>query len=106
MVTGLPIKQKTDTDVTILDLNARNSLSVVIRSYEEGRRKFNLNCHFYKHDLFDITILLKKRADVLTTGYTYFYTTTSKIKTIEFTITIVTLKILVLSGKIKLCGTK
>ena len=43
MVTGLPIKQKTDTDVTILDLNARNSLSVMIRSYEEGRRKFNLN---------------------------------------------------------------
>ena len=39
MVTGLPIKQKTDTDVTILDLNARNSLSVMIISYEEGRRK-------------------------------------------------------------------
>ena len=67
MVTGLPIKQKTDTDITILDLNARNSLSVMIRSYEEGRRKFNLNCHFYNHDLFDVTILLKKRADVLTT---------------------------------------
>ena len=63
MVTGLPIKQKTDTDVTILDLNARNSLSVMIISYEEGRRKFNLNCHFYKHDLFDITIPFKKRTE-------------------------------------------
>ena len=88
---------------TVSELLRENQLGLF---YEEGRRKFNLNCHFYKHDLFDITILLKKRADVLTTGYTYFYTTTSKIKTIEFTITIVTLKILVLSGKIKLCGTK
>ena len=106
MVTGLSINQKTDTNVTIPDLNVRNSLSVVIRSYKEGRKKLNLNCHFYKHDLFDITIPLKKRTDVLTTGYTYFYTTTSKIKTIQLTITIVTLKILVLSGKNKLCATK
>ena len=99
MVTGLSINQKTDTNVTIPDLNVRNSLSVMIRSYKEGRKKSNLNCHFYKHDLFNITIPLKKRTDVLTTGYTYFYTTTSKIKTIQLTITIVTLKILVFKWK-------
>ena len=99
MVTGLSINQKTDTNLTIPDLNVRNSLSVMIRSYKEGRKKSNLNCRFYKHDLFDITIPLKKRTDVLTTGYTYFYTTTSKIKTIQLTITIVTLKILVFKWK-------
>ena len=35
IVTGLSINQKTDTDVIIPDLNARNSLSDMIRSYEE-----------------------------------------------------------------------
>ena len=31
MATGLSINQKTDTDTIILDLNARNSLSDMIR---------------------------------------------------------------------------
>ena len=38
MVTGLSINQKTDTDVIIPDLNVRNSLSDMIRSYEEERK--------------------------------------------------------------------
>ena len=91
MVAGLSINQKTDTDVTIPDFNARNSLNDMVRSCEEEREKFNLNCHFYKHDLFDITIPFKKWTDVSTTGYTYFDTTTNKIET---------------SGKMKLCSTK
>ena len=53
----------------------------MIRSYEGERKTFNLDYHFYKKDLFDITVPLKK---VLTTGYTYFDTTTNKIETIEF----------------------
>ena len=38
MVTGLSINQKTDTDVIIPDLNVRNSLSDMIKSYEEERK--------------------------------------------------------------------
>ena len=59
MVAGLSINQKTDTDVAIPDFNARKSLSDMVRSCEEKRKKFNLNCHFYKHNLFDITIPFK-----------------------------------------------
>ena len=56
-----------------------NSLSGMIRSYEKGRKKINLDCHFYQKDLFDITIPFKKRSDVFTTGPTYFDTTTKKL---------------------------
>ena len=48
MVTGLSIDQKTETDVIVPDINAIHSLSNMIRSYEEERKKFNLGCHFYK----------------------------------------------------------
>ena len=37
MVTGLSTNQKTDTDIIIPDLNARNKLSDMIRSYEEEK---------------------------------------------------------------------
>ena len=81
MVTGLPVSQKAETDVIIPDLNARHSLNDMIRSYEEERKTFNLDCHFHKKDLSDITVPFEK---VLRTGYTYFDTTTNKIETIEF----------------------
>ena len=84
IVTGLSINQKTDTDVIIPDLNARNSLSDMLRSYEEEWKKSNLNCHFYKRELFDITIPFKTRTDILTARYTCFDTTTNKNETIEF----------------------
>ena len=99
MVTGLSINQKAENDVIIPDLNARHSLSDMIRSHEEEREKFNLDFHFHKKDLFDITINFKKRSDVLTTGYTYFDTTTNKIETIESYNYTIILKILVFSGK-------
>ena len=83
IVTGLSINQKAETDVIIPELYGRHSLSNVIRSYEEERKKINLDCHFYKKDLFDLNSLFKKRSDVLTTDYTYFNTTTNKIETIE-----------------------
>ena len=84
MVTTLSINQKAEADVIIPDLNARNSLSDEISSNEEERKKFNLDCHFYKKDLFDVTIPFKERSDILMTGNTYFDTTTNKIETIEF----------------------
>ena len=84
MVTCLYVNQKAEADVIIPDLNARHSLSDMIRSHKEERKKLNLDCHFYKKDLFDITISFKKRSDVLTTGYTYFDATTNKNETIEF----------------------
>ena len=62
----------------ITDLNARKSPHDMIRSYEEERRKINLDRYFSKKDLFDVTIPFKKRSDVLTTGFTYFDTTTKK----------------------------
>ena len=99
MVTGLSINQKTDTDVIIPDLNARNSLSDMIRSYEEERKKIDSHCHFYKKDLFCITIPFYKRSDVLTTGRTYFDTTAKKLCVLNFTIIIIILKVLILSGK-------
>ena len=37
MVTGLSTNQKTDTDIIIPDLNERNKLSDMIRSYEEEK---------------------------------------------------------------------
>ena len=39
MVSGLSINQKTNTDVIIHDSNARNSLSDMIRSYKEERKR-------------------------------------------------------------------
>ena len=39
MVSGLSVNQKAETDVIIPDLNTRQSLSDVIRSYEEERKK-------------------------------------------------------------------
>ena len=99
MVTGLSIYQKAENDVIIPDLNARHSLSDMIRSHEEEREKFNLDFHFHKKDLFDITINFKKRSDVLTTGYTYFDTATNKIETIESYNYTIILKILVFSGE-------
>ena len=82
MVIGFSLNQKTDTDVIIPNLNARNSVSDMIRSYEEETKKINFDCHFYKKDLFDITIPLIKQRYVLTTGYTDFDATTNKIETI------------------------
>ena len=99
MVTGLSINQKADTDVIIPDLNARKSLSGMIRSYKKERKKINLDCHFYQKDLFDITIPFKKRSDVFTTGPTYFDTTTKKLCLSNFTTIIIILQVLVLSGK-------
>ena len=58
--TGLPINQKTKADAIIPDLNARYSLSNMIRSYKEERKQFNGDFHFYEKDLFDITIPFKK----------------------------------------------
>ena len=57
MVTGLSINQKAETDVIIPDLMR------YIRSYEEERKKFSLDCHFYKKDYKkdDISIAFKKR---------------------------------------------
>ena len=60
MVTGLYINQKAETDVIIPDLNARHILNFVIRSNEEERKKCNLDRHFCKKYLFDITIPYKK----------------------------------------------
>ena len=77
MVTGLSLNEKAATDVNILNVNARHSSSDMIRSYEEVRKKFCLDCHFYKKALFDIIIPFKKRRDVLMTVYTYFDTTTN-----------------------------
>ena len=82
MVTGLSINQKVEPDVIIPDLNARHSLSDMIRSYKE-EKKLTKTVIFIKKDLFDITIPLKK-SYVLTTGYTYFDTSANKTKTIEF----------------------
>ena len=62
----------------ITDLNARKSPHDMIRSYEEEWRKINLDRYFSKKDLFDVTIPFKKRSDVLTTGFTYFDTTTKR----------------------------
>ena len=84
MVTDLPINQKAEADVIIPDLNARHSLSDMIRSYEKERKKSNLDRHFYKKYLFDITIPFRKRSDLITTGYTYFDTTTDKNEKMEF----------------------
>ena len=51
MVSGLSINQKTDADVIIHDSNAKNSLSGMIRSYKEERKKFNLDYHFCKKEV-------------------------------------------------------
>ena len=48
MVTGLSINQKTNTDVIIPDLNARNSQSDMIRSYEKERKKLTWTVIFIK----------------------------------------------------------
>ena len=57
-----------------------------IRSYEEERKKFSLDCHFYKKDYKkdDISIAFKKRSDLITAGYTYFNPATNKFETVEF----------------------
>ena len=60
MVTSLSINQKAEFYIIIPDLNMRHSFSNMIRSFEEERQKFNLACHFYKKDVFDITIPFKK----------------------------------------------
>ena len=46
MVIGLSVNKKIDSNVIIPNLNARNSLSDIIRSHEEERQKVNLNCHY------------------------------------------------------------
>ena len=51
---------------------------------KKKKKKINLNSHFYKCDLFHITISFRKRTAVLTTGYTYFDTTTNKIEVVKF----------------------
>ena len=48
MVTGLSQNRKADTDVLILDLSARNSLSDMIKSYEEKGKKISIDCFFFK----------------------------------------------------------
>ena len=80
MVTGLSINQKAEANVIIPDLNARHSLSNITRSYEKERKKFKLDCHFYKKNYLIQLSFLK----VLTAGYTYFDTTTNKTETIKF----------------------
>ena len=48
MATCLSINWKAETDVIITDLNARHSLSDMIRSHKEERKTINLDCYFYK----------------------------------------------------------
>ena len=67
-VTGLSISQKSEVHVIIPDLNVRHSYNNMIRSYKEEGQKINVDCHFFKKDLFDTTIPFKKRSGVLTTG--------------------------------------
>ena len=47
MVTGLSQNRKADTDVLILDLSAKNSLSDMIKSYEKKEKKISIGCHFF-----------------------------------------------------------
>ena len=52
MVTGLSQNRKADTDVLILDLSARNSLSDMIKSYEEKGKKISIDCFFKKKAIY------------------------------------------------------
>ena len=47
MVNGLSQNRKADTDVPILDLSAKNSLSDMIKSYEKKEKKISIDCHFF-----------------------------------------------------------
>ena len=61
-------------------------------------KKFNLELRIYREGLFDITVQFAKRKDALINGFQYYNSTTKIPKLLNFTTTIIILKILALDG--------
>ena len=99
-ITGLSINQDTTSHVHLSNIEGQKALSDILRTYSEAKSKLNLDLRIYIERNFDITVLFKKKPDVLVNGFQYYDTTTKNKKQFSITPTFITLKILASHGAI------
>ena len=83
-ISGLPIDQDIQSNVSLPNIEGKKALSDILRTYAQEKEKFKLDLKIYKEDWFSIAVPFQKRTDVLINGFEYYDTTTQKQETIEF----------------------
>lgn len=96
-ISSLFINQDTTAYIPLRNVQGQKALSHILQTYSEGK-KFNLELRIYREGLFDITVQFAKRKDALINGFQYYNSTTKIPKLLNFTTTIIILKILALDG--------
>ena len=76
----LSINQDTTSYVLLPNIQGQKALSNILRTYSQEKNKLNLDLRIYKEGNFDVTLLFRKRADVLINGFQYYDPTTKKIR--------------------------
>ena len=64
-INGLSLDQGTASNVSLPNIEGKETLSDILKTYVEEKNKFNLDLKTYKEDYFDITVSYVKRTDVL-----------------------------------------
>ena len=68
------------------------------------KKKFNLSLKICNENLLEVTVPFRKRKDVLIYGFQYYNKPPKNKKPLSFTISMIILKDLVLSGNIPQCN--
>ena len=64
-INGLSLDQGTASNVSLPNIEGKETLSDILKTYVEEKNKFNLDLKTYKEDYFDMTVSYVKRTDVL-----------------------------------------
>ena len=64
-INGLSLDQGTASNVSLPNIEGKETLSDILKTYVEEKNKYNLDLKTYKEDYFDITVSYVKRTDVL-----------------------------------------
>ena len=103
-ISGLLINQNIDANISLPNVEEKKVLSDILRTYAEEKKKFNLNLKICNENLLEVTVPFRKRKDVLIYGFQYYNKPRKNKKPLSFTIIMIILKDLVLSGNIPQCN--
>ena len=59
-ISGLPIDQDIQSNVSLPNIEGKKALSDILRTYAQEKEKFKLDLKIYKEDWFSIASLFKK----------------------------------------------